>query len=120
MQLHPEPLGVEGAYWLYSIAVNNGHNRDAWLDALAAEGIGTRRFFEPLHRQPYMMTSLWHRTPEGPRMGPAGVSDILSAHGINLPSSADLTDQAQDRVIAGLRHLAHAGAVQPVVSGSRM
>jgi perosamine synthetase len=115
VQVHPEPIGVEGAFWLYSIAVNNGHNRDAWIHALAAEGICARRFFEPLHRHPYMMTSLWHRTPEGARMGPAGVSDDLAARGINLPSSADLSDTDQSRVITALLRLARAGTSQTVI-----
>ncbi|HBA84126.1 MAG TPA: aminotransferase DegT [Verrucomicrobia bacterium] len=118
VQLHPEPIGVEGAFWLYSIALNNGHNRDAWLEALAAEGIGARRFFEPLHRHPYMMTSLWRHTSDGARMGPSGVSDDLAARGINLPSSADLSDEDQHRVIAALLRLARAGTAQTVTISS--
>ncbi len=106
LQRHPEPPGIEGSFWLYSIVLKNSEARDPWLRALAEEGIAARPFFEPLHSQPYLKAPLWRQGPSGAGFADQGASHQLSAAGINLPSSADLTPADQDRVIAALLRLA--------------
>jgi len=58
-------------------------------DHLASAGIGTRRLFVPLHRQPCYRGQFEDRYP---------VSDRIYQHGLSLPSSATLTGGQIDRV----------------------
>ena len=99
LQIHPEPAGSNNSFWLYSIVMNSPRLRDAWIRSMNSAGIMARRFFMPLHRQPYVHQPLWRRGRRGPEQGWMGQSDRLSACGINLPSSPGLTEQDQQIVI---------------------
>ena len=107
VQLHPEPSGVTNSFWLYSIVLADADLRDHWLYELAQAGITARRFFEPLHRQPYLRQLVWRNENGKGTPGATGCSDRLSACGINLPSSAQLAPADQQRIIRKLRELAH-------------
>ena len=99
LQIHPEPPGSNNSFWLYSIVMNNPRLRDAWIRSMNSAGIMARRFFTPLHRQPYIHQPIWRCGRRGPEQGWMGQSDRLSACGINLPSSPSLTAQDQQIVI---------------------
>ncbi len=108
LRVHPEPAGSSNCFWLYSIVLHHPRLRDVWLRSLNAAGIQARRFFTPLHRQPYVRQALWRQGRNGPEQGLMGRSDRLAACGINLPSSANLSRADQQIVIDHLLRLAHA------------
>lgn len=88
------PVQKEWAYnvcWLYSIVIEEGYgeSRDALIERLKVNGIETRPFFMPLHlMKPY----------KGCRCGDMSVTNYISAHGLNLPSSVSLTDEDIQKV----------------------
>jgi perosamine synthetase len=77
-------------YWLMSVLVED---KDATIRRLSDAGIDSRPFFVP-------MPDLPHLAPYA--TGPVPVAAELHRHGVSIPSSADLDDEAQDRVIAAL------------------
>lgn len=82
-------------FWLMTVVVDparRGRGRTELLRALNDQGIEARPFFTPLNRlAPYAGGAA---TP---------VADHLHEHGICLPSSAQLTDDEQQRVVDVLR-----------------
>lgn len=80
-----EAAWAKNVYWLYSICVPEGLDRDLVMDELMKQGIETRPFFYPLHRMPP------YYEESGDRSFP--VSTKLAARGINLPSSANLSNE---------------------------
>jgi perosamine synthetase len=77
-------------HWLMSVLVED---KDATISRLSQAGIDSRPFFVP-------MPALPHLAPYA--TGPVPVAERLHRHGVSIPSSADLDDAAQDRVIAAL------------------
>jgi len=83
LTLPPEETWAENVYWLYSILVDKekfGMSRDMLMASLQEQGIETRPFFFPIHRQP-----VYGRTETLP------VAEQLAACGLSLPSSSRLT-----------------------------
>jgi perosamine synthetase len=81
--LPPCQSWAENVYWLYSIIIDKhkfGLNRDELLDYLKKEGVETRPFFIPCHKQPCYDLNL--NLP---------VANFLSENGLSLPSSPQLT-----------------------------
>jgi perosamine synthetase len=74
--------GYKNSYWMYSILINEsfGLTRDQLMDALEKDGVETRTFFIPLHKQP-----CFKKYAEGQSFP---VADRISAQGLNLPSSS--------------------------------
>ncbi len=91
-----EAPGCESNWWLMSVLVDEaiyGRSRTELIAALADAGIEARPFFTPLpHLPPF----------GGASGGPWPVSERLHARGVSIPSSANLDDEQQDRVIAAL------------------
>lgn len=84
IELPPQMPWAENIYWLYSIVVDPEQtriSRDLLMQALKAEGIETRPFFHPLHRQPPYLSC----------GGPCPVSARLADNGLSLPSGGNLT-----------------------------
>ena len=82
--------------WLMSVLVDpeaHGRDREQVMRDLDALGIEARPFFLPLGRQPHL------RAFDG---NPVPVSESVHAQGLNIPSSADLDQEGQDRVISAL------------------
>ena len=77
-------------FWLMSVLVD-GQGRDH--QPLSAAGIDSRPFFVP-------MPDLPHLAPYA--TGQSRWRAALHRQGVSIPSSADLDDAAQDRVIAAL------------------
>ena len=91
----PDAPWARRSSWLHSVLVPAGR-RDEVLAALAADGIGARPVWPPLHLQaPYRGVE---------RLG-GGVAEELFERGVSLPSSAGLTDADQDRAISVLRRV---------------
>ncbi len=94
LQLPVERPWAKNSYWMYGVVLRDGARvgRDELAARLAAEGIETRPFFQPMHEQPALL-----------RYGVATdgsypVSDRLAARGLYLPSGSDLADVDIDRV----------------------
>ena len=81
-------------YWAVGVLVDG--DRDSWQRQLHERGIGTRRFFEPLHRQPALAPHL-RLVGEFPR------SIELGRRGFYLPSWPGMPNWIVDRVAAELR-----------------
>lgn len=82
--LPPENSEVKNAYWMYSILIDKnkfGISRDELAQILRKEGIETRPFFIPMHKQPVFMKMGLFKGERYP------VAEMLSEGGINLPSS---------------------------------
>jgi pyridoxal phosphate-dependent aminotransferase EpsN len=82
--------------WLSCFTVDPkalGTTRDAILQALAADDIEARPLWKPMHLQ-----ALFRGSP----MFGGAVAEDLFQRGICLPSSSNLSDSDQDRVIASL------------------
>ncbi|MBI4355794.1 MAG: DegT/DnrJ/EryC1/StrS family aminotransferase [Candidatus Omnitrophica bacterium] len=87
---------ADHVYWMYAVLVHpqSGFSRDRFMRALAREGIETRPFFPPVHRQPPYRTN--RRLP---------VVEAVCARGVTLPSGATLTEGEIDRVCRVIRRL---------------
>ncbi len=83
--LPTERKGYKNTYWMYSILITEkyGLTRNQLIDALAEDGIETRTFFIPLHKQPCFKKYAENQS--------FPVADRISEQGINLPSSSKLT-----------------------------
>ncbi len=81
--LSPQAEWAKTVYWLFSVLVPEGIDRDRVMVDMDAQGIETRPFFYPVHVLPP------YHDPEGDAKFP--VSTAIAARGINLPSSAKIT-----------------------------
>ncbi len=83
--LQPELPGCKNSYWMTSLVLGDGLvERDHVITQLAEHGIETRPFFYPMHILP-----IYQHMTRG-QIFP--VAERVSAQGINLPSSANLTE----------------------------
>jgi len=92
----PDAAYGEGNAWLTCILVDPdafGADREAIRLALEAEDIEARPLWKPMHLQPIYAA---HTTFGGE------VSARLFERGLCLPSGSALTDEQQDRVVAGM------------------
>ena len=83
-------------YWLMSVLVDpevHGRDRHAVIAALAQAGIESRPFFTPMPELPHLRAFARGEYP---------VARRLHATGVSIPSSADLDEAGQERVIAAL------------------
>lgn len=71
--------GRENIHWMYSIMAEN---RDELQNYLTTEGIETRTFFIPIHKQPCYKGMFKDKYP---------VADMLSKDGLYLPSGVNLS-----------------------------
>ena len=93
----PMPLSTQttkGVCWIFSALISEdfGISRDRLMKKLSEKGIETRPFFIPLHLLP--MYNKKERFP---------VSERISAQGINLPTSVELTDSDIEYVVSSIK-----------------
>lgn len=90
-----EEAWAKNVYWLYSILLPRNLDRDSVMKRLLEDGIETRPFFHALHHMPpYRGAGCDHDFP---------VTTDAAARGINLPSSARLTQEDVAYIVAALR-----------------
>lgn len=89
---------AENIYWVFGLVLDEATGIDAAAGTrfLSERGIGTRRFFYPMHKQPVLR-----------EMGLSGseplpVSERLYRQGFYVPSGLALTDGQMDRVVEEL------------------
>jgi pyridoxal phosphate-dependent aminotransferase EpsN len=93
----PEASFGRSTFWLTCATIDPavfGVDRDAVIDALAADQIEARPVWKPMHLQPVFA---------GVRRIGGGVAEALFAGGICLPSGSSLTDADRERVVAAVR-----------------
>ena len=71
------------AFWMYTILLDGGIDRDAFMRALLEDGIETRPVFHPMHLMPP------YREPDGTYP----VAEDLSRRGVTLPTHGLLTEE---------------------------
>jgi perosamine synthetase len=78
---------AENIYWVYGIILSEvvPFNALEAMTKLAAEGIGTRPFFYPMHKQPVFNKMGWYLNETYP------VSERMAERGFYLPSGLTLT-----------------------------
>jgi perosamine synthetase len=105
IQCPPEPEAVRNCYWLFSAVLDTRRRREQWRADLAGQGIPSRRFFMPLHRQPFLPDRVWSRINGPAQAVQHSYSDELTACGINLPSSPTMTETQFEQILNALRLL---------------
>jgi len=85
----PRIEGFDSTYWLYSVLVPEGRDRDVFLQHLTAAGVGARALWRPLHAQPPLR--------DADRLG-GQVADALFDRGVSLPCSSTITPAEIERV----------------------
>jgi perosamine synthetase len=78
-------------YWMYSILLNNGADRDTLMDKMNGDNIETRPLFYPLHTMPPYYESKSY-----------AVAEYISVRGLNLPSHGNLIEADIKRVCNSL------------------
>jgi pyridoxal phosphate-dependent aminotransferase EpsN len=103
LTLQPEPEWSAHTRWLSCFLVDPGSScsRDALLEACAAADIEARPVWKPMHLQ-----ALYS---DAPHVG-GGVAEDLFRRGICLPSSSNLTEDEQGKVIETIAVAARASA----------
>ncbi len=95
IQTPVEASWAKNVYWLYSVCLPEDCDRELLIAHLLEKGIETRPFFYPLHHMPPYLDD------DGAANCPVAVN--LAARGINLPSSATLTEENVNRIVEALR-----------------
>jgi perosamine synthetase len=98
LRLPVEPSDNQSVYWYYSVVVEDDFalSRDELRRRLAEQGIESRDFFFPIHRQPIY-----------PELGDEScpVAEFLGGHGLNLPSGNLLSHGDIDYICDSIRRL---------------
>jgi perosamine synthetase len=97
LTLPPHESWATHSYWVYGVLVDPaelGADGARVRSELAAQGIETRRFFEPAHRQPFLHCA--RQDAEFP------VSSALADRGFYLPSFIGMCEDDQARVAKAL------------------
>jgi perosamine synthetase len=97
----PKTDFAENVYWVYGIILEDSISLDAdgIMNLLAKEGIGTRPFFYPIHKQPVLCKMGLFEDEEYP------VAEKMSQKGFYIPSGLALTDEQMQRVFAVLKSI---------------
>lgn len=88
---------AENLWWVFGLVLDESvpFNAAEAMRRLAAQGIGTRPFFYPLHRQPFFAGTYHHLS--------LPVAERLGERGLYLPSGLALTNDQVRRSAAALR-----------------
>jgi perosamine synthetase len=99
LRLPAEKDWAKNTYWMYGVVLNRDSKRDAKtvMKRLAEEGVQTRPFFYPLHKQPAFEKFGWFKK----EMLPA--SEDLYEYGFYLPSGLALTENQLHQVCRAVR-----------------
>ena len=98
--LQPVASWARRAPWLFCIVVDErefGSSRDGLMEALAAQDVETRPFFQSLHRLPPFREEAQRRSTSLPH------TDRLSRDGMNLPCFSGMADGDVEVVAAAVR-----------------
>jgi perosamine synthetase len=88
LTLPVEKIWAKNVYWMYTVLVERefGLSRDELMRRLREDGVDTRTFFIPVHRQPIFQKLKYFKSLSFP------VAEEVSRKGLYLPSGLALTD----------------------------
>lgn len=97
-QLPAEKEWAKNTYWMYGVVLNQKVSLDAKtvMNRLAENGIQTRPFFYPLHKQPAFEKFDWYKKETLP------VSENLYKYGFYLPTGLTLNQESIENVVKSL------------------
>jgi perosamine synthetase len=93
---------VEMSWFVYVVQLASDVDRNAVIDALAAEGIPSRAYFSPIHLQPYI------RERFDTREGMLPITEDVARRTLALPFHNNLTEAEIERVVSALTRAATA------------
>ena len=102
LKLPLEEKWAKNVYWMYSVVVEDafGLSRDKLMEELRKEGVDTRAFFVPMHKQPVLLKAgVVDRKARYP------VADIISKRGLYLPSGTALKEKEIDLICDRLKKI---------------
>ena len=90
---------AENLYWVYAVVLDEDVAFDAaaMMAKLAAEKIGTRPFFWPMHEQPVFLRRGWFKDESHP------VAERIARRGFYVPAGLATTDEQIGRVASAVR-----------------
>ena len=97
---NPAQKGYRHSYWMCSVLVPQGVDRDAVMASMWQDRIETRPVFYPVHTMP-MYSQKYERHP---------VAEDLARRGINLPSWPELSADLVERVVESLERAVALGS----------
>lgn len=104
--LPPSKDWAKNVYWMYGILLNGdfGMARDKLREELLKEGIDTRSFFIPAHKQP-MFSKKTQKFSMPDISGKYPVSDNLGNNGFYLPSSSHLPKEDINYIVDTIKKI---------------
>ncbi|HAH22103.1 MAG TPA: aminotransferase DegT [Candidatus Omnitrophica bacterium] len=102
LTLPREEPWVKNVYWMYSLLIDKkatGFTRDAFRAQLLKEGVDTRAFFFPMHKQPVFLKQGMFRREKYP------VAEDIARRGLYLPSGMALTESQIDFVCTVIKKI---------------
>jgi len=103
-------LPVEKSYsknvcWMYGVVLSEEveKSREEVMQELKEEGVETRSFFVPMHKQPAYTKGKAENTPDC--SGDFPIADRIGKRGFYLPSSSDITDEEIKIVCTALKKI---------------
>ncbi len=100
IQLPVEKEYAKNVYWMYGIVIDPeefGRTRDELMTNLKEKGVGTRRFFNPMHKQK-VLKKLGIKDEES-----YPVTEWLSQNGFYLPSASGLEYEETEYICNAIR-----------------
>lgn len=96
LEIHrPCRSDIEHSYWMYSILLTGGRQRDSVMAQMLEAGIETRPVFNPVHTMP-MYASRYQRHQH---------AEDIAWRGINLPSWPDLSQEQVQYIASTLQRI---------------
>jgi perosamine synthetase len=84
---------AKNVYWMYGVVLSDevSLTKEEVMEKLKEEGVDTRSFFVPMHKQPAYVNKTVENAPDCE--GDFSISDKISERGFYLPSSSNITDE---------------------------
>jgi perosamine synthetase len=102
IRLPVEKKGVKNVYWMYAVLIDPkgyGLNRDKLMIELGKRGIGSRSYFIPAHKQPFLKKRGLFKDERYP------VAEELSMKGMYLPSGLAITESQIRTVVKTIKEI---------------
>ena len=87
---------VKISWFVYVVTLARGIDRDAVMRLLDEDGIPSRAYFSPIHRQPYIVERFGERDYDLP------VTEDIASRTLALPFHNNLTQEQAERVVSSL------------------
>ena len=94
---------ADNIYWVFGIVLSDqiALNARQFIEKLAAENVGSRPFFFPIHQQPvFKKLGLFKSTTHN-------IADLLYENGFYIPSGLGLSENMIDKVCTAVEKIAH-------------